>query len=69
LRQDNTKENVSAIKMVQGKDWKLDFKAEFTAQKTPQQNSIAEMVFTVIAAQAQSTMNAVQLPNKLRFKL
>jgi hypothetical protein len=69
LRQDNMKENVAAIKMAQGKDWKIVFKAEFTAQKTPQQNLIAETIFMVIAAQAQSMMNAVQLPNELRFKL
>ncbi len=55
--------------MAQGKDQKLGFKAEFTAQKIPQQNSIAEMVFTVIAAQVQSMMNAAQLPDELRFKL
>jgi hypothetical protein len=69
LRQNNTKENVAAIKMAQGKDWKIVFKAEFTAWKTPQQNLIAETAFTVIAVQAQSMMNAAQLPDKLRFKL
>ena len=67
LRQDNTKEDVAAIKMAQGKDWKLGFKAEITVQKTPQQNSIAETAFRVIAAHARSMMNAVQLPNKLRL--
>ncbi len=69
LRQDNAKENVAVIKMAQGKDWKIVFKAEFTAQKTPQQNLIAEMAFTVISAQLQSMMNAAQLPDELRFKL
>jgi hypothetical protein len=63
------KEIVAAIKMAQEKDWKIVFKAEFTVQKTPQQNSIAEMAFMVIAAQAQSMMNAAQLPDRLRFKL
>ncbi len=67
LRQDNAKENVAAIKMARGKDWKLGFKAEFTA-RTPQQNLIAESAFTVIATQVQSMMNAAQLPNELRFK-
>ncbi len=38
-------------------------------QKTPQQNSIAEMAFTVIVVQARSMINAVQLPAELRFKL
>jgi hypothetical protein len=37
LRQDYAKENVAAIKMAQGKEWKIVFKAEITAQKTPQQ--------------------------------
>ncbi len=69
LRQDNAKKNVAEIKKVQGKDWKIVFKAEFTARKTPQQNLVAETVFTVIAAQAQSMMNAAQLPDELRFKL
>ncbi len=64
LRQDNAKENVAAINMAQGKDWKIVFKAEFTVQKTPQQNLIAETAFMVIAAQAQSMMNAAQLPHK-----
>jgi hypothetical protein len=69
LRQENVKENVAAIKMAQGKDWKIVFKAEFTVRKTPQQNLIAETAFTVIAAQVQIMMNAAQLPDELRFKL
>ncbi len=36
LRQDNAKKNVAAIKMAQGKDKKIVFKAEFIAQKTPE---------------------------------
>jgi hypothetical protein len=55
--------------MAQEKDWILGFKAEFTVQKTPQQNSIAKTAFTVIVAQARSMMCAAQLHNKLRFKL
>jgi hypothetical protein len=69
LRQDKAKGNIAAIKIAQEKDWKIVFKAEFTAQKTPQQNLIAETAFTNIAAQAQSMMNVAQLPDKLQFKL
>ncbi len=69
LRQDNAKENVGMIKMAKGKDWKLTFLVELTARNTPQQNSKAEMAFTVIAAQARSMLIAAQFLNKERFKL
>ncbi len=69
LRQDNAKENVAAVKMACGKDWKLEFKAEFKVRKTSQQNSIVETAFTVIAVQARSMMNVAQVPDKIRFKL
>jgi hypothetical protein len=69
LCQDNTKKNVGMIKMAKGKDWKLTFLVELTARNMPQQNSKAETVFTVIAAQARSMLIAVQIPDKERFKL
>ena len=47
----------------------MSFKAELTAQKTPQQNLIEETAFTVIAVQARSMMNAAQIPDKMRLKL
>ncbi len=55
--------------MAKGKDWKLDFVVEYTAQKTPQQKLHAETSFTVIAAQARSMLIAGQIPNTERFKL
>jgi hypothetical protein len=57
------------VKTAKGKDLKLDFEPEFTAWKTPQQNSHAETSFTVIAAQAKSMMVAAQVLNDKRFKL
>ncbi len=69
LHQDNAGENVKLVKMAKGKDWKLDFVVEYTAQKTPQQNLHAETSFTVIAAQARSMLIAGQIPNTERFKL
>jgi hypothetical protein len=55
--------------MAKGKDWKLDFVVEYTAQKTPQQNLHGEKSLTVIAAQARSMLIAGQIPNTERFKL
>jgi hypothetical protein len=52
LQQDNADENNTAIKLAWGKDWKIVFKAELTAQKTPQQNLVVKTGFTVLAAQA-----------------
>jgi hypothetical protein len=69
LRQDNAKENLALIKMAKSQAWKLTFKEELTARKTPQQNSKAETAFTVIAAQARSMRNAAQLSEKDKFKL
>ncbi len=71
MRQDNAGENVKLVKTAKGKDWKIDFVAKFTARKTPQQNSHAKTLFTVIAAQARSRsmMVAVQIPDDKRFKL
>ncbi len=69
LHQDNAKENIGMIKIAKGKDWKLTFLVELTARNTPQQNSKAEMAFTVIAAQARSMLIAAQFPDKERFKL
>jgi hypothetical protein len=57
------------VKTAKGKDWKRDFVAEFTAMKTLQQNLHAKTLFTVIAAQARSTMVAVQILDDKRFKL
>jgi hypothetical protein len=69
LCQDNAGENVKLVKMAKGKDWKLSFVVEYTAGKTSQQNSLAEMSFTVIAVQARSMMIVGQIPNNERFKL
>ncbi len=53
----------------QSKDWKLETIFENTACKTPQQNSYAELAFTVIAAKTQAIMNAAQIPKSEQFKL
>ncbi len=55
--------------LAQSKDWKLEAIFENTAQNTPQQNSYAELAFTVIAAKTRAIMNAAQIPKGERFKL
>jgi hypothetical protein len=42
---------------------------KYTTRKTPQQNLNAEILFTVIVAQARSMMIAGQILNVERFKL
>jgi hypothetical protein len=74
LLQDNAGENVKLVKTAKGRDWKLDFEPEFTAQKDHQQNSHAKTSFTVIAGQARLMkarlmMVAAQIPDYERFKL
>jgi hypothetical protein len=61
LCQDNGKENMALIKIAKGKDWMLAFVVKFTARKTPQLNSKAEMAFTVITAQVRSMLIAAQV--------
>ncbi len=48
---------------------KIIFKVEYTARKTPQQNSVLETGFTMLAAQSGSMMNVAQIPEVMRFKL
>ncbi len=69
LRQDNAGENVKLIKTAKGKDWKLTFDVEYTARKTPQQNSHVETSFTIIVAQARCMLIAGHVPSKEQFKL
>jgi hypothetical protein len=60
---------MALIKAAKGKDWKLTIAVELTTRNTPQQNSKAEMAFTVIPAQARSMLIAAQVPYLQRFKL
>jgi hypothetical protein len=47
----------------------MSFTVKLTVRKTPQQNSKAEMAFTVITAQARSMLIAAQVPDLQRFDL
>ena len=50
LRQDNAGENLKLAKRMSCADWKMKTKVEYTARGTPQQNHMAELGFTAIAA-------------------
>ncbi len=69
IRQDIAGENKKLVTLAQSQDWKLETIFENTACKTPQQNSYAELVFTVIAAKTRAVMNAAQIPKSKQFKM
>ena len=69
IRQDNAGENKKLVTLAHSKEWKLETTFENTARKTPQQNSYAELAFTVIAAKTRAVMNAAQIPKSERFKM
>ncbi len=57
------------VTLAHSQDWMLKTIFENTARKTPQQNSYAELAFTVIAAKTRAVMNVVQIPKSEHFKL
>ena len=69
IRQDNACENKKLITLAHSQEWKLATTFENTARKTPQQNCLAENVFTAIASKTRAVMNAAQIPKSERFKL
>ncbi len=69
IQQDNAGENKKLITLAHSQEWKLATIFENTAHKTPQQNSLAENAFTVIASKTRAVMNVAQIPKSERFKL
>jgi hypothetical protein len=57
------------VTLAQSQDWKLETIFKNTARKTPQQNSYAELAFTVIAMKTRAVMNAAQIPKSKQFKM
>jgi hypothetical protein len=51
------------------KDWKHETILENMARKTPQQNSYAELAFTVLVAKARAMLSAAQVPKDECHKL
>jgi len=69
IRQDNASENKKLVMLAHSKEWKLETIFENTARKTPQQNSCAELAFTVIASKMRVVINAAQIPKSEHFKM
>ncbi len=69
IQQDNAGKNKNLVTLAHSQDWKLDTIFENTARKTPQQNSYAELAFTVIAAKTRAVMNTAQIRKSEHFKL
>jgi hypothetical protein len=57
IRQDNASKNKKLVTLAHSQEWKLETIFENTARKTPQQNSCAELAFTVIASKTRAVMN------------
>ena len=69
LRQDNAGENKLLEARAKSAAWKLDFKIEYTARDTPQQNSLVEVGFATTANQGRAIMHWANLPSEQRYKL
>jgi hypothetical protein len=69
IRQDNAGENKKLVTLAHSKDWKHETIFENTTCKTPQQNSYAELAFTVLAAKARGMLSAAQVPKDEHHKL
>ncbi len=69
IRQDNAGKNKKLVTLAHLQEWKLATTFENTTRKTPQQNSLAENAFTVIASKTRAVLNAAQIPKSERFKL
>ena len=55
-------------KRLQGADWKLPVKMEYTAANTPQQNALVEVKLTYLAAKARAAMHAAEVPRDRRLE-
>jgi hypothetical protein len=64
IRQDNAGENKKLLTLAHSKDWRHEAIFKNTARKTPQQNSYAELAFTVLAAKVRAMLSAAQVPKR-----
>ena len=65
----NAGENKLLQKRCESSDWKMGITFEYTARDTPQQNSLAELAFAIIANRGRAMMHEANLPKEKRFKL
>ena len=68
IRLDNAGENKKLQERAESSAWKLGLIWEFTARDTPQQNSLAEVGFALLASQGRAMMAAAHIPVELRKK-
>ena len=66
MRCDDAGENYKLQEAINGKDWKMAVKFEFTA-KTPQMNSRVETKLYNMSCLTRSAMAAANIPDKLRY--
>jgi len=69
IRCDNAGENKSLNKRCNDVKWKLNIDFEYTARATPQQNSLAEMSFTIILNKAKSMLEDAHVPYLKKYKI
>mgnify|MGYP005632174729 FL=1 len=67
LRQDNAGENKAMERELT--KHQLECEVEYTAARTPQQNSQAETGFAVIAAKARAMQNHANMPSNVKYLL
>ena len=66
IRLDNAGENKALQERADSADWKLNINWEYTARDTPQQNSLAELTFILLALQGRAMMVAAHVPEDVR---
>ena len=69
IRLDNAGENVKLKERAESRDWKLGLEWEFTAEGTPQQNSLAEVGIAYIMNGAKSMTEAAHVPDEFMHTL
>ena len=66
LRMDNAGENKSLEKRLASKDWRIQLDVEYTAARTPQQNSLVEVSFATLLGRSKAMMSAANVPAKVK---
>ena len=69
LQQDNAGENLKIQARCKSADWKLPVEIKYTAEDTPQQNSMSKPSFTMMVARLRATMRASNVPMIGRYRL
>ena len=67
VRLDNAGENRLLKTRSESNEWKMNLQFEFTARDTPQQNSLAEVGFAVIANRGRALMHGANIPLSKQF--